>query len=369
MTNVTQKFAVLGLLTGLSAGLAQAEEVDISVGAHAFMDYENAAIDGEELVNGVNLRVFRVDLNGSKDNLTFKSNVDFAGDSVSIKDLFFEFSGDTNLRVGNFKVMNGLEQSSSLYSTTFTEASSVAKINGIGRSLGVGAFHSKGAFNFSAGLFGPDANDTGDQDVLSASGRVTYSVQPSGKDSVLHLGISTRYRKTGAEDAPFSFSQKPFAASTPKTIKTPAISDSDIFLGLEGAYVLGGLSFQSEYGYTTIDCRDQLCTDDPIMQAYYLDASYMWGGHRKYKAGLFKRDVVDGPGGAYALSIRYDVADLNDANIQGGRQDTVVLGGTWYRDNNLRIMLNYSHSELEDSPIYGNETADAVVIRAQFEIG
>ena len=93
MTNVTQKFAVLGLLTGLSAGLAQAEEVDISVGAHAFMDYENAAIDGEELVNGVNLRVFRVDLNGSKDNLTFKSNVDFAGDSVSIKDLFFEFSG------------------------------------------------------------------------------------------------------------------------------------------------------------------------------------------------------------------------------------------------------------------------------------
>ena len=122
--------------------VAQAEdELKIKLGAHAFFDYENVEVGSATPVDGTNLRLFRVDVGGSYGDYKFKSNFDLQGDEVQIKDLFIEFGGDTKLRFGNFKVMNGLEQPSSLYATTFAEANSVTKVNGLGRKLGVAVFH------------------------------------------------------------------------------------------------------------------------------------------------------------------------------------------------------------------------------------
>lgn len=92
-----------------------------------------------------------------------------------------------------------------------------------------------------------------------------------------------------------------------------------------------------------------------------------------YSNGAFKRDKVHNPvgsggRGALALSARYDVADLNDAAISGGKQESFVLGATWYRDKYVRIMANYVHAEFEDSPSYGDRSADSFILRAQFEL-
>ena len=116
---------------------------------------------------------------------------------------------------------------------------------------------------------------------------------------------------------------------------------------------LSGLLASVEFSQTMVDCAATTCSEDPDFQAYYVDATYFIGGSRTYKDGLFKRDKVfnpvgDGGWGALAFSARYDVADLNDAVVMGGRQETVVLGATWYRDNFVRIMANYAHSELEE---------------------
>lgn len=119
MKKALTKLALLPV-TLLIAGTAHAEdELKFKLGAHAFFDYESVEVDGSNMVDGTNLRLFRVDVGGSYGDYVFKSNVDFAGDDVKVKDLFVEFKGDTRFRFGNFKVMNGLEQSSSLYSTTF----------------------------------------------------------------------------------------------------------------------------------------------------------------------------------------------------------------------------------------------------------
>ena len=88
---------------------------------------------------------------------------------------------------------------------------------------------------------------------------------------------------------------------------------------------------------------------------------------------MFSRTKIDRPAseggkGAFQLAVRYDVADLNDGPVVGGRQESWVIGGTWYRDKYIRVMGNYSHSELEDSPSYGNSSADAFVIRLQAEL-
>ena len=364
------------LLSGIAGLFALpslgAEGPEIKVGAHAFLDYESITVAGTEDVSGTNLRLFRVDLNGSYKDYKFQSNFDLQNNDIKIQDLFAEFGTDLKVRIGNYKVMNGLEQSSSLYATNFMEAASVTKENGLARSLGIGIFKTIDNVTLSAGVFGPNANDVSDSDIYSVSARATWSAEPFGEDSLLHLGSSLRFRDSNDTGMSFGYSQRAFGSSAPTTVKTPRIADTDLFVGLESVLMYKGWSFQSEFGQTQVDCN-ALCSDDPHMNAYYIDAGYMWGGRRTYKDGLFKRTKVNAPAsdgghGAFALTGRYDVADLSDGSVIGGKQETYVLGATWYRDKYVRLMVNASHCEFDNSPAYGNEDADTILVRAQIEL-
>ena len=366
ITTLAGAFALFG------AAPALADTPEIKVGAHAFLDYESISVSDTQVVDGTNLRLFRVDLNGSYKDYQFKSNFDLQGDDIKIQDLFAEFGSDMKVRIGNFKVMNGLEQSSSLYATNFMEASSVSKANGLSRSLGVAVFKTIDNITLSAGVFGPNANEVDDSDIYSATARATWSSEPFGEDSLLHLGGSLRYRDSNDTGTSFSYSQKALGASAPKTVKTAGIANTDLFLGLETALLYKGWSFQSEFGQTQVDCT-AVCSDDPVMNAYYIDAGYMWGGRRTYKNGLFKRTKINAPAsdggtGAFSLTGRYDVADLSDGAVTGGKQETFVLGATWYRDKYVRLMINASHSEFNNSPAYGDGDADTILLRAQIEL-
>ncbi len=365
-----KKIAGLISASALLAGAAQADDLKIKVGAHAFFDYENVEINSMTPVDGTDLRLFRVDVGGSYGDYVFKSNFDLHGDDVKVQDLFIEFKGDTKIRIGNFKIMNGLEQESSLYSTPFAEAGSVKRVNGLGRKLGIAAYRSFDNVHLSGGIFSANVNDNGDKDEWAVSGRVATELHPNGEDSLLHLGASARYREN-ADTGTYSYAHKPFANSSPSTVKVSGLADSDLFIGLEGAYLKDGLSLQSEYAITKADCI--VCSGDAEFQSYYVDASYTWGGHRVMKKGLFSRNKIDKPAseggmGSFAVSVRYDVADLNDDVIMGGRQESWVLGGTWFRDKYVRVLANYTHAEISDSPSYGDTDADTFVIRLQAEL-
>lgn len=360
-------------LIALSISTANAEDgPNIKLGAHAFFDYENVEINGNQSVDGTNLRLLRLDVGGKYKDMTFTSTTDVHGDKVTIQDLFIEFAGDTKVRIGNFKVMNGLEQESSLYSTTFAEGNSVSRENGVGRQLGVALYRSFDTLHLSGGIFSANANNAGASDEWSVSGRVVKTFQPGEDAGLIHLGASTRYR-SNSDGSRYGYAQRPFSKSAPATVKLSNFAESDVFFGLEGVYLKDGFSLQSEYSRTKADCQVTLCADDPTLQAYYLDASYIWGGERVMKNGLFKRTKVnhpasDGGMGAFQIAARYDVADLNDGAVKGGKQESVVLGGTWYRDQYIRVLANYIHSEFDDSPAYGDGSADAFVLRLQAEI-
>ena len=45
-----------------------------------------------------------------------------------------------------------------------------------------------------------------------------------------------------------------------------------------------------------------------------------------------------------------------------------MIGATWYRDQYIRVLGNYIHSEFDNSPAYGNGSADALVLRLQAEL-
>ena len=350
---------------------ASADDLNIKLGAHAFLDYENISVGGSNVVDGTNLRLFRVDVGGSANGYKFKSNFDIKNGDVFIRDLFVEFGDELTVRVGNFKIMNGLEQQSSLYATTFMEQSSVSKMNGLGRSLGVGLYRNFGDFHLSGAVYGPDANVVEDIDLFGASARLAWT-NTFADESILHLGGSLRYRDSNDQSL-FSYSQRPLGSSAPRTVRVGGTAESDLFLGVEAAYINDGFTLQGEYGVTEIDCPPTLCASDPQAEAFYVDASYVWGGHRVYRNSLFSRTSVDqsihdGGRGAFQLSARYDMADLSDAALNGGSQDTYILGGTWYLDQYVRLMVNIAHTEYDNSPSYGNGDADSVLFRAQIEL-
>ena len=373
MFRIPKFISLLATITTLTSPFAVAEDgPDISLGAHAFLDYENVDINDMTVVDGTNLRLFRVDIGGKFNYMKFTSTTDFQNDDVTIQDLFVEFSGDTRIRIGNFKIMNGLEQESSLYARTFTEINSVSGMNGHGRMLGVAAYRSFGNVNVSGGIFSANANSAGASDEWAVSGRISTAISPTGGDDLIHLGASARHREN-SDGSLYGYKSKPFAKSSPSTVTASKLSDSDTFVGLEGVYLNKGFSLQSEYGLTKADCASAKCSDDPEFQAFYLDASYIWGGERVIKKGLIKRTKVyspasDGGTGAFQIAARFDMADLNDGVTTGGKQTNWAVGGSWYRDKYIRVHGNFIHTDFDDSPAYGDGSADAFVVRLQAEL-
>ena len=51
--------------------------------------------------------------------------------------------------------------------------------------------------------------------------------------------------------------------------------------------------------------------------------------------------------GAIELAARYSALDLADEDISGGRLQDTTVGVNWYLNPNMRIMLNYVHSEAD----------------------
>ena len=241
----------------------------------------------------------------------------------------------------------------------------------VARSLGVGLYRNFGDFHLSGAVYGPDANVVEDIDLFGASARLAWT-NTFADESILHLGGSLRYRDSNDQSL-FSYSQRPLGSSAPRTVRVGGTAESDLFLGVEAAYINDGFTLQGEYGVTEIDCPPTLCASDPQAEAFYVDASYVWGGHRVYRNSLFSRTSVDqsihdGDRGAFQLSARYDMADLSDAALNGGSQDTYILGGTWYLDQYVRLMVNVAHTEYDNSPAYGTGDADSVLFRAQIEL-
>ena len=65
--------------------------------------------------------------------------------------------------------------------------------------------------------------------------------------------------------------------------------------------------------------------------------------------------------GAIELAARYSALDLADEAISGGRLQDTTMGVNWYLNPNMRIMLNYVHSEAD---VKGEDgSADLVGLR------
>lgn len=251
---------------------------------------------------------------------------------------------------------------------------------------------------------------TGDENLtLAARGTVApINREVNGVNQVLHFGGSVRTRETG-DDQPYLQYQARAADLhlANRFVNTGRIGESDTFWGLEAAGVWGPLSVQSEYGQTEVDlpstaflrtnppqvppkANNFLNVPDPTFSGWYVDASwFLTGETRPYKDGIFQRVKVKNPvtwskgsgWGAWQIAGRYDVIDLSDdafnnaggcpntalypgvnatgsptppanASIaQCGEQKTWLVGVNWYLNDYVKLMFNYTESDLSGYPV------------------
>ena len=332
-------------------------------------------------VDGAEFRRARISLSGTiYNNIDFKMEYDFAGGGrPSFTDVFVELKEIPvagNFRAGHFKEPFSLEELTSSNYITFMERS-LPNVFAPARNTGM-MLHNTLAdkrMTWAAGVF-RNANDFGDSEGnetteggYSFSGRLTGLpwYEEEGR-KLLHTGIGYSYQN--AFENKIQYRQRPEMGMADRFVDTGAIkAEAAHLFGPELALVYGPFSLQTEYIFTNVDLEDG-GGSDPEFSGFYVYGSYfLTGENRRYstKSGSFdmvkpKKNFKWGESlGAIELAARYSELDLADEDISGGRLQDTTVGVNWYLNPNMRIMLNYVHSEADVSGEDGS--ADLVGMR------
>ncbi len=323
--------------------------------------YDN---DQRDLGNGSEIRRARLDLEGTVWNdWGYKAEYDFAEDDVELKDAYIQYTGfePIRIRIGHIKEPFSMEEQTSSLFITFMERA-LPNVFAPDRNIGVRGHTYSDHWTLDAGFFGEGVDDNNDSDGendegYGGSGRVTFAPIDAGT-RLVHVGASVAYRGTGDDDE-VRFRERPESHITNvRFVDTGTISDVDdmIKYGLEAAAAYGPFSAQGEYIRTHVNRDDGF--SDLDFDGYYAWVSWLLTGEsRPYRnrLGEFgrvkpKRIVGKGGLGAWEVALRYSNLDLDDGDIEGGKEDNITVGLNWYATPNIRFMANYIHvdSEKED---------------------
>lgn len=335
--------------------------------------------DGLERIGATEFRAARLGIEGKAwRTIGYKFEVDFAGNDVAVTDAYISWKGPVGIKVGQFKLGTSLEEATSGRFTTFMERASFTDAFGFGRQIGIGVNKSGGNWSAQAAIFRGTISSSDQDEGITLAGRLTYGAKIG--DIQTHVGGSVRYRNAGRDQSSFRYSQRPHNHLAAKYLDTGSLARRDTFWGIEAAAVRGPLSFQAEYGWLDVNLTSS-GVGGPVFTGGYASLSwFITGESRAYKAGKgafdrvkVTRPVFQGGPGAWQVAVRYDRIDLSEGAIQGGEQDSYILGVNWYLNNNTRLMANYSHSDIEDSFMgilstrNGDAQVDAFGVRAQID--
>src|SRR3989339_1181212 len=264
-------------------------------------------------VDGAEFRRARIYLSGTiYNNIDFKMEYDFAGGGrPSFTDVFVELKEIPvvgNFKVGHFKEPFSLEELTSSNYITFMERS-LPNVFAPARNTGM-MLHNTLAdkrMTWATGVF-RNADDFGDSEGnesteggYSFSGRLTGLpwYEEEGR-KLLHTGIGYSYQNAFQNE--IRYRQRPEMGMADRFVDTGTIKDAEAahLFGPELALVYGPFSLQTEYIFA-------------------------------------------------------------DEAISGGRLQDTTVGVNWHLNPNMRIMLNYVHSEADVSGEDGS--ADLVGMR------
>lgn len=367
--------AVLLGTAALATGLPAAAEPELSWGGRFHMDGAFYDEDDVPLDDGFLTRRTRVDL-GIKLDDTWSGQIqyDFAENNTSAKDIGItrKLAGG-KLKIGQFKVPMGLSELSSSNTMPLIEHPSDNNLVADSRRLGIGYDYFSGPLGLQAMAYGRSigARQEGDMP-LGIGGRLVYA--PAISDATqLHFGLSAAFEDRRDYDT-LRFRDRPEARPDGnRLIDTGTVSDVEDTMkyGLEFGYRTGPLMIEAEYLGVEVN---RTIGNEPSFHGYHVQGSYMLTGEQRgYRGGVFRGITPGDPArGAWELTARYSVADLNDAGFQGGEQEIFTVGVNYYARANLRFMVNYIMVDISDSGatvngvVVGDDKPNVLLARAMF---
>ena len=353
------------------------------LGGRAMIDAAFYDKDKTRLGNGAELRRARLFAKGTVyHDWFYKAQVDFAGNSTSLKDFYLGYSGfdSAKIKIGHFKEPFSLEELTSSKYITFMERG-LPNAFSPGRNTGLSMSTHGDKWGAAAGYFfeGVKNSDSPKSQGWGATGRVHFAPLAE-KERVVHLGAAVSYRGSDGDNE-IRFRERPEShVTSTRLVDTGTVSgyDNQTLFGLEAATVYGPFSLQGEYMQASVDVSGS--GSDPDFSGWYVYGSYfLTGEHRPYKAssgtfGRVKPTSVVGKGGtgAWEIAARYSSIDLADSGYTGGEEDNITLGLNWYATPNVRFMANYVRASTDPSSPSkfagaGDEDINIFQVRSQID--
>lgn len=209
----------------------------------------------------------------------------------------------------------------------------------------------------------PSHNLVMKRDYWTTTGRFTFAPVHNECD-VYHFGISAMWREepTTIQNIPvFGKRLRAFPDSrgralhdglhntTARLVDTGHIRANYIRqFNIEFARQWGALVFDAEYTTSYVHRIGDL-EGALSFAGWNLEGRYMLTGeHLLYEVeyGNFCSLVPNGFWGAVELAARYDVVNLNNKNLFGGREHNATVGLNWYLNENVRFSLNYVRANI-----------------------
>ncbi len=311
--------------------------------------------------------------------LSYTFNMALAGDKPRLKIAYLQYEhGDHGWTIGQFVLPNSLELQTSSRYITFMERSAFLKAFRFLPMAGLGYSHFHEHFTFEAGVFqGSTLPGISSGDRVVAV-RATYGADT--EHCAWMAGGSVRYRDIGHASPDTPYGALPHVHLAEKQVSFSRPIEADRFLGLEAALQVGPMHTATEWAILEPDVKEGIQPISGLKGGYVEVGWFLTGEKRPLEAhnGRWSRPSVthpvhEGGWGAWQIAAKFDRIDLSNKGVSGGEQNSYILGLNWYLNRYLRVMMNYSHSDIEkafeviSNGADGINSVDALAVRFQLD--
>ncbi|WDS34948.1 porin [Pseudoxanthomonas sp.] len=333
-------------------------------------------------VTGTDLASGRLGAEGTYGDVGYKIEADFAGNAVTLKDIYASYETrigglPTEFYVGNKLKDRSIDGATGNTTTPFMERNAVASVGGMQSGyFGLGLTTKVYGDNWHASLAvtGDDVgNDSSANDTIAYLARAHWN-PVKGSAGFLHVGGWYWYEDLGGDVTSINkTSQVALGWNGEVRVSASSIANptDDHAWGAE----LGGV-WRSGWAFaeTTVRTINSSSEASREQKASSYSAGWLLTGEKpgfSARSGLWSttkvlNPVTEGGWGAFELLARYDDYDYTDT-ARGGEGDAWTVGVNWYLNNWSRLMLNVVHWSTNNKvgSYQGQDSGNTVGLRAQ----